>query len=126
MQALRELSDRVFRGEGFSTRADGDCFARQGEATYTVHKGAVYERAMAMGPLRGFICWRKRRQAVGHAGANSPSTFTGVVSTEGTLIVRMVVTLRGVAIEDSLGCFLNRRSLRPLEEWNGDSGVWSS
>jgi hypothetical protein len=62
---------------------------------------------MAMSSLRGFICWRKRRQAVGHAGANSLSMFTGVVSTEGTLIVRRIVTLRGVAIEDSLGCFFN-------------------
>lgn len=69
---------------------------------------------------------RERRQAVGRAGAYSLSTFTGIAATEGTLIVRRVVALRGVAIEDSLGCFISRRSLRPLNLGNGDSGVWSS
>jgi len=70
---------------------------------------------MAMSSVKGVSSWRKRRQAVGRVGANSLSTFTGVAATEGTLIVRRIVTLRGVAIEDSLGCFLSRRSLRPLD-----------
>jgi len=68
-----------------------------------------------MSSVQGVSSWRKRRQAVGRVGANSLSTFTGIVATEGTLIVRRIVTLRGVAIEDSLGCFLSRRSLRPLD-----------